>query len=381
MQLMANEYGYNGIYRAILLPGLSDNDVRAFIPGITNLNPFKEDNTIDLESYEQNKEHYPKVQFCCYNIESKEIINIKGPAWIMFENGNVRRPVCISYSVIGGVSSDTGDLSSVIPPNIRANSELIVEKEVDAIFTAYYPTPSASGSAENRMEGGPKSANNEVLDYTQLTCAAPSSLPFNSYVVPIDTKTSIDNIIYRINDRGGAITINNGVYHFDILMKDRQMANDFGTKEGKAKWGINLKEKLTTSNTNKGLQIVEEAKKYIGVPYEWAGTDSSGFDCSGFTQYVYKQCGIDIPRTSGDQYNDKQQHEKITNINQLKPGDLVFFTGSNGTPLFPGHVGIYVGNGKMIHAPSSGKTITDKTNITTGYYKDKFVGGSRYTVQ
>lgn len=380
MHLMANEYGNVGIYRAILLPGLSDTDIRAFIPGINNVNPFKKDNTIDLEKYEQNKEIYPKVQFCCYNLESKEVINIKGPAWVMFENGNSRRPVCISYSVIGGsASSDVnGEFVSV---NVRSNSELIVEQEVSAYFTAYYSIPNATGSAENRREGGPLAAyNDEVLDYTQNTCAAPQSVDFNSYVVPIDTNTGIDNVIYRVNDRGGAIIIDNqGRYHFDILMKDRETANNFGTKTGKAKLGKTLKLKVTGGNSNKGLQIVEEARKYKGTPYEWGGDDPGGFDCSGFTQYVYKQCGISIPRTSSEQYKDSSASERITDINQLQPGDLVFFTGSDGSKTNPGHVGIYVGNGKMIHAPSSGTTITDDTSITSGYYNRNFVGGSRYT--
>lgn len=86
-----------------------------------------------------------------------------------------------------------------------------------------------------------------------------------------------------------------------------------------------------------GLDLISEAQKFLGVPYKWGGTTPGGFDCSGFTQYVYKQLGITLPRTSEEQY------AATTRINapDLQPGDLVFSEmSSNG----PGHVGMYVGD-------------------------------------
>lgn len=110
--LIANEYGFNGIYRAKLIR--NRDDIRAYIPGINSINPFDEHGNINMTSFEKNKESYPQVQWCCYNIESKDVVNIKGPAWVMFENGDVQRPVCISYAVIGGEgeSSNGGSSSS-----------------------------------------------------------------------------------------------------------------------------------------------------------------------------------------------------------------------------------------------------------------------------
>lgn len=96
--------------------------------------------------------------------------------------------------------------------------------------------------------------------------------------------------------------------------------------------------------SNGGSQIVAEGSKYLGVPYVWGGTTTSGFDCSGFTSYVYKKAtGKTIPRTSRAQY---AASKKVSRAN-LKAGDLVFFSATGGTVT---HVALYAGNGKLLHA-------------------------------
>ncbi|PFG32410.1 cell wall-associated NlpC family hydrolase [Sanguibacter antarcticus] len=93
-----------------------------------------------------------------------------------------------------------------------------------------------------------------------------------------------------------------------------------------------------------GSAIIEAASRYVGVPYVWGGTTPTGFDCSGFTSYVYAQVGITIPRTSGEQ----QAAGTVVSRDQAQPGDLIFS---------PGHIGIYAGGNTMIDAPKPGKTI------------------------
>jgi peptidoglycan DL-endopeptidase CwlO len=94
-------------------------------------------------------------------------------------------------------------------------------------------------------------------------------------------------------------------------------------------------------------KVIVFAKQYLGVPYVWGGTTPSGFDCSGFTQYVYRSVGINLPRVSRDQQNVGQR----ISVNQVQPGDLVF----NGSPAY--HVGIYIGGGQYIHAPQTGDVV------------------------
>lgn len=96
-------------------------------------------------------------------------------------------------------------------------------------------------------------------------------------------------------------------------------------------------------------EVVSYAKKFIGVPYRWGGTTPSGFDCSGFTSYVYKNgAGVSLPRTSRSQIGAGQRVSRA----DLAPGDLVFY----GSPI--SHVGIYIGGGQVIHAPRPGRTVS-----------------------
>ena len=97
------------------------------------------------------------------------------------------------------------------------------------------------------------------------------------------------------------------------------------------------------------------AQKYLGVPYAWGGTDpSTGLDCSGLTQRVYADLGISIPRTSSQQAT---AGKAVASLAQAQPGDLVFFDNSSSRPGVD-HVGIYIGDGKMIAAPQEGQTVS-----------------------
>ena len=123
------------------------------------------------------------------------------------------------------------------------------------------------------------------------------------------------------------------------------------------------------SENPQAQSLLDEAAKYLGVPYVWGGSTPAGFDCSGFTQYVCRANGITIPRVADDQLHGPGTY--VTR-DQLQPGDLVFF-GSGG---YATHVGMYVGDGMMIHAPSTGKVI-QYTSIDSSYYTSRFLGGKR----
>lgn len=115
---------------------------------------------------------------------------------------------------------------------------------------------------------------------------------------------------------------------------------------------------------------VDLVQKYLGTPYVWGGEKPGGFDCSGLLQYVWGQVGVNIPRTTYDQF----QSGKAVAKSQLQPGDAVFFTGSDPKGGLPGHVGMYLGGGKMIEAPHAGAQV----RISDLAGRSDFAGGRRY---
>lgn len=121
-----------------------------------------------------------------------------------------------------------------------------------------------------------------------------------------------------------------------------------------------------------GADIADWAKQWTGTPYVWGGNSlSGGVDCSGLVQQVYKHFGINISRTTYSQIGEG----KSVGMNELQAGDMVFFDTNPGVKG-PDHVGIYLGGGKMIHAPRPGKAV-EIVSLTSGYYQNAFMGGRR----
>jgi len=121
-----------------------------------------------------------------------------------------------------------------------------------------------------------------------------------------------------------------------------------------------------------GKQVVDYLMQYLGTPYVWGGTSPKGFDCSGLIQYGFGHFGINIPRVTNDQIGAG----KAVDWDEMQVGDAIFFdTDSNRSG--PDHVGIYIGNGKMLQAPKTGDVVKI-TDITSGYYSARFMGARRF---
>lgn len=128
---------------------------------------------------------------------------------------------------------------------------------------------------------------------------------------------------------------------------------------------------MPAASSSAGQAAVDLAAQFLGVPYVWGGTSPSGFDCSGLMQYVYNQLGYKINRVAEDQ----MKNGIAVSRENLAPGDLVGFYSSPGSGYIS-HIGMYVGNGIMIHAPHTGDVVK-YTSIDGSYYSSRFAGGRR----
>ena len=146
----------------------------------------------------------------------------------------------------------------------------------------------------------------------------------------------------------------------EIPTGDNQLANSYDPP------AASRSEKVDRSTV--GARLAAIARQYEGTPYRWGGTSPGGFDCSGFTQYVFNRLGIDLPHSASEQASLGTHVDK----GDLLPGDLVFFH-----TYAPGisHVGIYLGNGNFISATNQGVTI-DSLNDTY-YWGPRYVGARR----
>lgn len=122
-------------------------------------------------------------------------------------------------------------------------------------------------------------------------------------------------------------------------------------------------------NAEKRRDLVLEALGQVGRPYRYGGTTPEGFDCSGLTQYVYRQIGIQLPRSSRDQHGVG----RTIKLSQAEPGDLLFYSFS-GRGI--DHVAIYLGDDQAVHAPASGRAVI-VASVQLPYWQERFVDAVR----
>lgn len=130
-----------------------------------------------------------------------------------------------------------------------------------------------------------------------------------------------------------------------------------------------------TESSSSNSDIAATAKQYLGTGYVYGGASPRGFDCSGFTMYVYSQHGYSLPHSATSQWQSGLG-ARVYSISELQPGDLVFFNDpSRNAGKACSHAGIYTGDGQFIHSSSSRSGGVIVSSLTSGYYNTYFVGG------
>lgn len=191
--------------------------------------------------------------------------------------------------------------------------------------------------------------------------------------VNVRSSSSTDSEVLTVMNRSSIATVNgfeDGWYKINANGVDGYIRSDYLTMCGSSA-------SAAGSLGGSASDVVSFAKQYLGTRYAYGGSSPSGFDCSGFTMYVYKNFGYSLPHTATGQWQSGYG-TRIYNISELQPGDLVFFcdpSRSNGKAC--SHAGIYVGGGQHIHSSSSRSGGVIISDLTSGYYNTYFVGGLR----
>ena len=167
------------------------------------------------------------------------------------------------------------------------------------------------------------------------------------------------------------VGIDNGWYKISFNGKTGYVRSDYMTITKEALSSRGTEAAAASAASSKGSEIVAYAKQYLGAKYVYAGASSKGFDCSGYTMYVMKHFGYNLPHTATGQMGYGTSVAKSA----LQPGDLVFFCDpSRSGGKAASHVGIYIGGGQFIHASTNTYTVKID-NLNSGYYSRVYVYG------
>ena len=191
--------------------------------------------------------------------------------------------------------------------------------------------------------------------------------------VNVRSSSSTDSEVLTVMNRSSIATVNgfeDGWYKITANGVDGYIRSDYLTMCGSSA-------SAAGSLGGSASDVVSFAKQYLGTRYAYGGSSPSGFDCSGFTMYVYKNFGYSLPHTATGQWQSGLG-TRVYSLGELQPGDLVFFNDpARNAGKACSHAGIYVGGGQMIHSSSSRSGGVIISDLTSGYYNTYFVGGLR----
>ena len=201
----------------------------------------------------------------------------------------------------------------------------------------------------------------------------------NSDIIMVVEQNTELKVIGEEGDWYKVETSQGDAYISKDLLSDKRTS--VTTSRGSGKTEEKVEAEANTASV-KGTELVSYAKKFLGVPYVYGGSTSSGFDCSGFTMYVYKHFGISMPHGAQSQARlgkkvTANKSSKTSLLNNLKVGDLVFFLDYE-TMDEIGHCGIYIGSGNFIHASSGSGYCVKIDNLLPGnYYNTRYCAARR----
>ncbi len=233
----------------------------------------------------------------------------------------------------------------------------------------------AAQEAAEKQKEQEKAKNSTKTMYVNAATVNVRKEPNTSSEIVTNANMNTKVIVQSENSGWSKVTVNGKEgYIATNLLSDKKQTTSRSSTSRKTSTTSNVNNKqqtpnvVTTSGSSSGAAVVAKVKSYIGYKYVYGGSSpSTGFDCSGFTSYIYKQFGVTLNRTAAGQYSNG----KAVSRANLQPGDLVMF-GKSGI----NHVGIYIGGGMIVHAENKTTGVTTDT-INSGYYNNNYVGARR----
>lgn len=284
------------------------------------------------------------------------------------------------YNVVIYLNQDTPEFAGELLEGIKENI-LTLDEEIKKLVNENFANVKVN--SVKLMLGAMLVGSMPFIGHTTIHAAEPTStqvqqVAYNTYASQpaltgevSATKLNVRqgpgtsySIIHRLWSGNVVKVIDESNGWYKILLSD-----------GRTGWvsGNYLKLQAPINNRQQKIDtVIGTAQSLIGTPYVWGGRSpqDGGFDCSGFTQYVYKQVGVDLNRISRDQATQGFYVARA----DLEPGDLVYFSlAGDGTIS---HVGIYIGNGKMIHSPKTGDSVK-VTDINTTFWQTHYMTARR----
>lgn len=263
------------------------------------------------------------------------MLTIKKPAFILKTDDGIAFAIDSKESmdsILEGVKVPYLEGKKDAEAEIVSNISLIESKNVPVDKILNYSQAMSYITSSNATSEKPTfdvkvsyTATSEKPIKRGVTTIGDSSMYEGESVIQSSGSDGVKSVESRVTEINGNV-ISSNVLSEKVLQEPKPKVIKVGTKP-------------------KVAPVLKIAYNYLGVPYVWGGTTPRGFDCSGFVQYVYAQRGIYLPRTTYEQVNVGRRVSR----SQLRPGDLCHF---------PGHVGIYIGDGMMIHAPKPGDVVS-----------------------
>jgi len=260
-------------------------------------------------------------------------------------------------------------LSTLILFTACSNSQKKLKKEPLLVYTIMDTPETNSNYTLQRdepisnitYESYKEPVNNNFVGYNSNM---PSDITYESYREPVNNNLTSDitYVSYRKSINNNFAEYNNNMTSDITYISYKKPTNNYAPRN------YNFEPNAITVQ-----KIENRAKSFLGTPYVWGATGPNKFDCSGFTQWVYRDAGINIPRVSRDQARVGQ----FVSFNQLQKGDMIFFDTHKKRTGQVSHVGIYLGGGNFIHASSAGKSVVIYNFNQKPFYKKRFLWGRR----